>query len=624
MPVFNEYHYEPLCAEDEIRLIVLDPATREEDPLSCTIIQLRRSAPTIDYYAISYVWGEPVFSRNLEIRCDDDISYLRITPSVDVLLRRLRALGILDCLWIDAVCLNQADETEKAQQIPVMGRIFGEAKGVHIWLGPEDHLTAKLFTFLHEASLLPEAEKGAMSKQMANLMKTLFGDGLRAVGVFNDFSNQPWFSRRWIIQEACLARQATVYCGSHSIPLPSLVLAAVRFQTLDMSSYPIKVMANLRSPTTKLTLLELLWNFQEAHCLEPKDRVAALLGLVLDGHLFHLAYTAHWTEVYKQVATSILTLGNDDTRLQLMLHLFEFGAVSIPEDLTYPSWVPDWSKPRQRDLPYHSFFKNIDTYEAYPSSPGYSAKATLSFHNDALQVQWRSPFNKPRSWQVIYVTRFNSPPRDEAHKIEIIINVLQKLFPPSPNSTQRILAFSSLLNTVIKFRQSGRDPKIKDFASDILIRNFTQRLPESSRAEVFDSLRLLDYVLGKFCVFELESVGPSGEVSTGYGVSSQDIEVGDVVIPLWNMEWKYDRYTSHINSRENTTTMLVVRRINEPSLQKTANMSGKEGAVETGRIVGWAVCVLLDSGPSGGHSLWVYSKWKDYLYKEPQCQMRLV
>ncbi|KAI4861535.1 HET-domain-containing protein [Hypoxylon rubiginosum] len=626
MPVFNECHYEPLSAEDEIRLIVLDPATREEDPLSCSIIQRRRSTKTTDYFAVSYVWGEPVFSQNLEIRCDDDISYIRITPNVDALLRRLRALDILHCLWIDAVCLNQADEMEKAQQIPMMGRIFGEAKGAHIWLGPEDHMTAKLFTFIREANLLPEVAKVEMSKQMAALMKTLFGEGLHALRVFDDFSNRPWFSRRWIIQEACLARQATVYCGSHSVPLSSLVLAAVRFQTLDMSSYPIKVMANLRNPTTKLTLLELLWNFQESHCLEPKDRVAALLGLVHDNHQFHLDYTAHWAEVYKQVAASSFSFGDNDTRLQVMLHLFEFGAVSVPEDTTYPSWVPDWSKSRQRDLPYHSFFRNIDTYEPYPDYPGYSDQATLTFHSDGLRAHWRSPFSEPRSQQVIFVARYNSSAKYEEQNMQRVINTLHLLFPPSPNSTQRILAFSSLLKTVIKFLQSGRDVKTKNLSCDTLIRNFTERLPESCRAEAFNSLRPLDYVLAHFCIFELESVGPRGEVSTGYGVSSpqMQIQIGDVVIPLWNMEWKYDRYTSYINSGETTTTVLVVRRVKEPSPQETTGPSSKRREVETGRIVGWAVCVILDNQPSHGDGLSVHTKWEDYLYRVQRCQMRLI
>ncbi|KAF2971086.1 hypothetical protein GQX73_g2426 [Xylaria multiplex] len=335
MPVFNKYHYEHLCAEDAVRLIVLDPATSEEDPLSCSIIQCRRSEHIVDYSAISYAWGDRVFSRNLEIRCDGDTSYVRITHNVETLLRRLRAFDLPHYLWIDAICLNQADENEKAQQIPVMGRVFGEAKVVHIWLGPEDGTTANLFAFFQEARLLPEVEKSEMAQRVANLMREIFGgpDGQRALVALVNFSERPWFSRRWIIQEACLARKATVHCGTYSIPLPSLVLTATRFQTLDMSSYPIKVMANLYTPETKLTILELLWNFHEARCLERKDRIAALFGLVRDGHRFHLDYASHWTELYKQVVTGILALGPFLFQKIMPIHLGSLTGQTLDDEI---------------------------------------------------------------------------------------------------------------------------------------------------------------------------------------------------------------------------------------------------------------------------------------------------
>lgn len=78
-----------------------------------------------------------------------------------------------------------------------------------------------------------------MASRIAFLMRTILhdnynGSGLRAIQSFFDL---PRFSRRWIIQEACLANRATVHCGEYPIPLPVVNLAAARFQSLDMSSY---------------------------------------------------------------------------------------------------------------------------------------------------------------------------------------------------------------------------------------------------------------------------------------------------------------------------------------------------------------------------------------------------
>ncbi|GAW23883.1 hypothetical protein ANO14919_134600 [Xylariales sp. No.14919] len=626
MPTFNKFHYEPLGAEDAVRFILLDPATCEEDPLSCSIIQYQRSEQIVDYSAVSYAWGDPEFSRNLEVKYDGDTSYLRITQNVDTLLRRLRAFRESHYLWIDAICLNQMDEDEKAQQVPLMGRIFGEAKMVHIWLGPEDDVTAKVFAFLKLVSLLPEAEKQEMAFLVANVMRKLGGiDVLRGL---MDLSERPWFSRRWIIQEACLARGAIAHCGSHSIPLPSLVMAAKRFQTLDMSSYPIKVMANLRRPMNKLTMLELLWNFHEARCLEPKDRIASLLGLATEGHRFHLDYTAQWAEIYKQTVSNIFRLGDNDTRLQVLLHLFEFGPVSLPEDIAYPSWVPDWSNSRQRRLPYHSHIRNLDTYEPYPTSLGHSAKVDLTFCHNTLQIHWRASTSGSRGRQVVYVTGFDSPTQTQYQSTERVINVLDELFPPIADSTLRVLAVSSLLNMIVEFRHQGRDLKFNNSLTlDMYIKSISQRLPKLSNTPVFDSLGALGSLLQEFCLFELEASEPGFKTSTDYGISSQQLQVGDVMIPLWNIDQKADTLYSNILERSKTaiqaTTMLSVRRVKEKSIQHVAGVSSKKNPGETGKIIGPAVCVVLGSIRSHQHSL-SDAKRDSHLLEEQRYSMQLI
>src|SRR4051812_39808903 len=104
MPVFNEYHYQPLHTGNSTRLIVLDAAANGQAPLSCSLIQvLPGQGP--NYHAISYVWGEQTLSpQPLEMREDNDISYLRITPNVDTVLRRFRSVDKPQYLWLDAIC----------------------------------------------------------------------------------------------------------------------------------------------------------------------------------------------------------------------------------------------------------------------------------------------------------------------------------------------------------------------------------------------------------------------------------------------------------------------------------------------------------------------------------------
>ncbi|KAH8707140.1 heterokaryon incompatibility, partial [Phaeosphaeriaceae sp. PMI808] len=84
------------------------------------------------YEAMSYTWGIPNFTHH--ITCDGTTE-LSITLNVDIMLRHLRKTSKPRYLWVDAICLNQSDENEKAIQIGMMGHIYKEARKVNIWLG---------------------------------------------------------------------------------------------------------------------------------------------------------------------------------------------------------------------------------------------------------------------------------------------------------------------------------------------------------------------------------------------------------------------------------------------------------------------------------------------------------
>ncbi|KAK3898930.1 heterokaryon incompatibility protein-domain-containing protein [Staphylotrichum tortipilum] len=569
MPPFNHYQYQALCAEDAIRLVVLDVATDEEAPLSCSLIQRPRSARHIEYFAISYTVGEREFTRTLEVIHDgDDTSYLRITSNVDALLRHLRTLNRARYLWIDAICLNQDDEIEKAQQVPKMGRIYEDAKGVHIWVGPSVPVTPT------------EAKQSQMAARIVFLIEKYFhgpGPGFR---VIHGFFLRSWFSRRWVIQEACLARRATVHCGHCSIPLPVLASAARQFLNLDMSDYPTRMAANLRRPSAGLSILELLWNFHEAACLEPRDRIGALLGLIGEEGRYPMDYAAHWTELYKQAATFMLRTGGNNVRLQMLLQLFEFGPVVAPEDGSYyPSWVPDWTKTRRRHLPYHSRIKNVDTLEPYPSFPGHPALATLEFHHAALQIYGDALTATPHICGVTFAKIFLHPPRDEEQGAERVMAVLRELFT----------------------RWAGGC-----------------RTGRTSMPSVLRHASLL--VLGP--------PGPELEARQGYGIGPQATQVGDMIVPLWYPERRSG--APFILPGEGVTaikamTMLVVRPTGDQCFQHEIPSSAEETrrGVPKAKVVGPALCVFPGALPGDIERL-AGGQWAGNLDKGRCCFACLV
>jgi hypothetical protein len=566
-------------------------------------------------------------SQTIEIRHDDDFSYLRITPNVDALLRGLRAFNKPRYLWIDAICLNQDDETEKAQQIPKMRLIFGEAKEVYIWLGLEDHMTAKLFKFFRTTHQLREASQQAMAARIAFLMRKVLNDNYDGIGLtaLLKFFDRPWFSRRWVIQEACQVNRATIYCGKYSIPLVVITSAARRFQSLDMPSYPIKMAANLGRSTLNLSLLDLLWTFHEAECVENKDRIASLLGLMPLDEPFHLDYAIHWTELYKKVASSILEFGDNNTRLQIMLHLIEFGPVSQPENSSYPSWVPNWSKTRRRKLPFNSHIRNTDTFEPCPVSPGHADRATISFYRGILQVHWHALMAGPRGRQVTYTKNFDSRLHTEDGRTERVISVLQELFPSTSDSIPHIIALSSLLNVIAQFRWSTLGSGLSSASFDAYIRNISQELSISSDREVLSCLTKLDPLLQEFSLFELEPCGLGLETSRCFGFGSKKTQVGDVMIPLWRLKWKPGKYGLCLGGDGpaiHMITMLTVRCIEEQHPRNQMSMS-IEGRM-VGTIIGAAVSITTGSVIAYKPDQSIDMERDTYLGTERQCSMHLV
>lgn len=68
-----------------------------------------------------------------DIACDDRV--VKTTANVKLLLRYMRTKERLRWLWVDAICRNQEDDTDRAQQAPRIDILFGRVKEVHVWLG---------------------------------------------------------------------------------------------------------------------------------------------------------------------------------------------------------------------------------------------------------------------------------------------------------------------------------------------------------------------------------------------------------------------------------------------------------------------------------------------------------
>lgn len=137
----RSYSYTPLdTSQNEIRLIKLQAPIKSQ--LLCgSIIHVPLNAKS-QYCALSYCWGTLAGKRTIIL----DEKELQITVNLDDALRQLgNSYGML---WVDAICINQADNPEKSREVLRMGDIYSLASGVVAWLGVADKTSDRAMDFL--------------------------------------------------------------------------------------------------------------------------------------------------------------------------------------------------------------------------------------------------------------------------------------------------------------------------------------------------------------------------------------------------------------------------------------------------------------------------------------------
>ncbi|PQE23015.1 hypothetical protein CJF32_00004414 [Rutstroemia sp. NJR-2017a WRK4] len=255
--------YRPLSpGPDNIRLLRLLPSKDENAPILCQLLEYslqgfgRRGH---QYECLSYCWGSSEKPCSIDI---DGIN-LPITESLNGALIQLRDHAFERHLWIDAVCINQEDISEKEQQIQMMAKIYSQARQVVVWLGPEaddsDYAIelirlagAGQITRLSGLELSDEwsvlssdydsdetsvksrnvhSDEASVqsSKAHRNEPSIDSNDDYRKRAAVTALLQRPWFRRIWLIfirycKEVAAAKHVQMVCGTSEIPGYSLCL----------------------------------------------------------------------------------------------------------------------------------------------------------------------------------------------------------------------------------------------------------------------------------------------------------------------------------------------------------------------------------------------------------------
>jgi len=85
-------------------------------------------------------------------------------------------------MWVDAICINQVDQKEKEDQIPLMAEIYAKARRVVVWLGEAGGDSDQALEEIRRAGEKSASLLGAESSKEA----------------IRQLLERPWFQRIWV------------------------------------------------------------------------------------------------------------------------------------------------------------------------------------------------------------------------------------------------------------------------------------------------------------------------------------------------------------------------------------------------------------------------------------------
>lgn len=134
----SAYSYAPLQGS-QFRIICISPGS-ERNYLKCEIIHASLSTPP-HHEAISYTWGSD--ENPSRVQCSRLGQSLLVTQNRANVMRRVRHETRPRKIWIDAICIDQANTHERSHQVNLMGQIYAKAAQVIIYIGEQDNSTSK-------------------------------------------------------------------------------------------------------------------------------------------------------------------------------------------------------------------------------------------------------------------------------------------------------------------------------------------------------------------------------------------------------------------------------------------------------------------------------------------------
>lgn len=283
--------YEPLVhGSNQIRILKLLPGSFK-DGIRCRI---SISSLTSSFEALSYVWCDTKDTRMIEVQGET----VKATKNLETALRHIRDTREPRDLWVDAICINQNDNSERTHQVGIMDTIYREAKKVIVWLGDEQHELALELIKTHgtagDRHWFPQGD-------------TVEDPWHQILMLLVSLRDTKWYRRIWTLQEIVLAKSVTYLCGNHVFAnseidglFQSFVTHFINEKCCDLDAMTGPAgMTNMASSILPFLqqisdiietgrnkrpapFLEIASKFRHREATDPRDKVFGILGITDD------------------------------------------------------------------------------------------------------------------------------------------------------------------------------------------------------------------------------------------------------------------------------------------------------------------------------------------------------
>lgn len=379
-----EYQYKALNDGKSVRLMYLHTSSSYHQlPIEVSLCEFPIDACP-SFGALSYAWSiddEPMPSLG-ELLCDG--ASIKITINCEAALKRLRQPNQDQILWVDAVCINQADVEERSLQVRLMRQIYTQASWVALWVGDTSTaideesglpLSDLGMDYLHDFAVeIAERTNSGQNLNEGPLHQEFIKDRRafqyseskvftpRVRGLWDVF-HRNWWKRLWVIQELALAKQPTLLCGlkaeafhNFKIVIHALIRSQQPVEVLEFNSLFIACtfhqfhvrhmvesgyMGKILPPGVKA--LDILNATRNAHATDPRDKIYGILGFfgppaTDPENIFpDPDYKTPAAELYADVSRAIIV---NTKKLYVMSSCYGFFKSTVPD---LPSWAASWN-----------------------------------------------------------------------------------------------------------------------------------------------------------------------------------------------------------------------------------------------------------------------------------------